>query len=197
MSLRTGIITSVVIVIASAGILFAMGRVPTCTCGHISLWQGTVASVENSQQISDWYTFSHIIHGILFFWFFVWLVQLWGRKSGRVLSDSATVGTALVLATLLEAGWEILENTPFIINRYREITISWGYTGDSILNSVCDILAMWIGFIFARYVPWWIALLVVIALELFVGYMIRDNLTLNVLMLLYPFEGIRAWQVGG
>jgi hypothetical protein len=215
MAFGKALIISSGIVAVAAGILLFMGRVPMCECGHISLWQGVVASPENSQQLSDWYSASHFIHGILFFWLFVWVVRLCYRRfgassailrsrfAGSEKAEDALIsaknnvhGIALIFATLFESGWEILENSPIIINRYREVTISWGYVGDSVLNSVSDILFMWAGFIFARYVPWWVSFVVILLLEIFVAYMIRDNLLLNILMLIYPSPAIRAWQAG-
>lgn len=181
--------TLVVYLFASAAILGAtalallsMGRVPYCECGYISLWTGTVNGPENSQQLSDWYTASHFIHGILFFG----LLFLIHRKT--------SIGFRFLLAVILEAGWEILENSSIIIDRYREATLAVGYRGDSVLNSVSDILCMTIGFVFARYMPIWVSVAIVIFLELFVGYMIRDNLALNIIMLIYPLDSILIWQ---
>ncbi len=185
METRTSILLSLLLLSGMALVLLLMGRVPYCECGHITLWQGVVASPENSQQLSDWYTPSHFIHGILFLALFAFLFR---RMS---------IGGIFLISTLIEVGWEILENSPVIINRYREVTISWGYVGDSVINSVSDVVVMWFGFFFARYVPWWVSLIVVIMLEVFVAYMIRDNLTLNILMLVYPMESVRLWQAGG
>jgi Protein of unknown function (DUF2585) len=173
------------VIAVAATTLLLMGRVPICKCGYVKLWHGVVFSAENSQHISDWYTFSHIIHGFAFYGL-LWLIG--GRWS---------VGVRLVLAVLMESGWEIFENTDFVINRYREVTISLDYYGDSVLNSVSDITAMVIGFVVASRLPVWVIIALTVALELFVAYSIRDNLTLNIIMLIYPLDSIKHWQGGG
>ncbi len=167
-----------------AGSLYLMGQVPICECGYVKLWHGVTFSSENSQHLSDWYTFSHVIHGFIFYWL------------ATLLFPRSPVLFRMLLAIFVEVSWEIFENTDFIINRYREVTISLDYYGDSVINSVMDTLFCLVGFVIAWRAPVWLTVFLALAMEAFVGYMIRDNLTLNIIMLLYPAQFILDWQSG-
>ena len=162
--------------------LYALGRPPICACGTVKLWVNAVHSADNSQHLVDWYSPSHFIHGLLFYglgWLFL-------RRN--------PIGERLVMAVAIEAAWEVLENSPIIIDRYRTATIALGYTGDSILNSLSDIGFMLIGFLIARRLSVAASIILAIGLELLALWAVRDNLTLNVLMLFWPIDAIRAWQ---
>ena len=162
-----------------------MGRSPFGPDGRFGWWEPDVWSSENSQRVTDAYSFSHFVHGMIFFGL-LWL-----------LARRLPIGHRLMIALLIEAGWEILENSPLIIDRYRAVTIAIGYVGDSVLNSCSDILAMTLGFLFASRVPVRLSVATGVALELFCLVWVRDNLTLNVLMLIHPVEAIRIWQATG
>jgi hypothetical protein len=162
-----------------------MGRPLICTCGTVKLWVATANGPDNSQHLADWYTPSHVIHGFLLCGL-TWL-----------LLRRRPAGVRLVAAAIAEAGWEIVENSPWVIDRYRHATMALGYSGDTVLNSVSDICAMVLGFLIARRLPVWGTVAVALGLELLTLAVIRDNLTLNVLMLVAPSDAIRRWQAGG
>ena len=177
---RRAALLSLLTVAATAALLLAMGRPPVCTCGTVDLW-GAVGP-EQSQMLADWYSASHVVHGFLFY-ALLWLVaRRW------------SVGLRFNVALLIECAWEVVENTPMVIDRYREATAALGYTGDSIVNSLSDVAMMAIGFLAARKLPVWAAIAVVALLELVPLLVIRDNLTLNVWMLLVPTDWLREWQ---
>ena len=165
--------------------MLAMGRNPICTCGSVELWVGARNSAKTSQMLADWYSLSHIVHGLLFY-ALLWLIARRWRVKHRFL-----------LALLIESAWEVTENTPMVIDRYRATTAALGYTGDSVVNSLSDILMMALGFLAARKLPLWAALLLLLALEIIPLFAIRDNLTLNVWALIAPNPALQAWQAGG
>lgn len=182
---RIAVIGAIALILATtAAILHSLGRVFFCTCGRVRIWAGGVHTPDNSQQLSDWYSFSHVIHGMIFFGL-LWLA-----------ARSVPLLWRLVIAVVVECGWEILENSPIIIDRYRAATIAIGYTGDSILNSLSDVAMMALGFLIAARLPWLWTLGLALAMELITLALIRDNLTLNVLMLAWPAEAVRDWQAG-
>ncbi len=176
-------LAAILLFVAVGMILWAMGRPPICTCGTVDLW-GQVGP-EQSQMLADWYSPSHFIHGLIFYGL-LWLVA---RRQ--------PVERRFLVALVVEAAWEIMENTPLVIDRYREATMALGYSGDSILNSMSDIAMMGLGFLAARRLPLWVSVALAVGFELLTLAVIRDNLTLNVWMLLAPTDAIRAWQAGG
>jgi hypothetical protein len=171
--------------LVAAAILLWMGRSPICTCGEVKLWVGAVNSPDNSQHIADWYTPSHIIHGFIFY-FFGWLFL-----------RNNPPGDRLIAAILIEGAWEILENSHYVIDRYRETALATGYTGDSVLNSLADMIWMILGFGIARRLPVWATVAIALAFELTTLIVIRDSLLLNVLNLVAPIDAIAEWQAAG
>jgi hypothetical protein len=180
--LGTLLLVTVGLVVLQALVLLAFGQPLICTCGSIKLWTGAVSGPENSQQLTDWYTYTHIVHG-LGLYFLLWLI-----------APRMPIGVRFLLAAGLEVSWEIIENTPFIIDRYRQSALAQGYVGDSVLNSVTDTLAGVSGFVLASLLPAWSTVALMVAMELFVGYMIHDNLTLNIIQLIHPSAAISQWQ---
>jgi Protein of unknown function (DUF2585) len=185
LTLRSALVVSLAVLAGTAGILLWMGRLPICACGYVKLWHGGRADAELSQHFADWYTYSHVLHGVILYWL------LWAILRGRL-----SIAARLVIAVAIEGAWEIWENTPFVISRYRSQTISLGYTGDSVINSMGDMLAMILGFLLASRLPAWVTVALLIVTEGALLYLIRDSLLLNVVMLLYPLDWIRDWQAG-
>ncbi len=162
--------------------LFLLGRNPICPCGYVSLWEGALHLATDSQHLTDWFTFSHIIHGFLFY------------AATMVLFPRLSASQRLCIAIGGEVAWELLENTPWVIGAYRAQEIAQTYSGDSIINSVSDTFAMIVGFVIARFSPLWVIIGLAVILELLVGISIRDNLTLNIVNFIYPIEYIIEWQ---
>ena len=188
---RTTIYASIAIAVLTVGILLAMGRPPICECGYVKLWHGDINSMGNSKHIADWYTPSHIIHGPIFY-AFGWLLFAKWKIGGE-----GAVKWGLPLAVSLEAAWEVLENTQMVIERFRSVTANWGYSGDSVLNSFADIGWMAFGFYLAVRLPVKVTIAGAIVLEVLAAWVVRDGLTLTVIMLLFPIDAIAEWQAAG
>ena len=171
-------------ILAITGLIeWFMGRLPLGPDGRFGLWEPNIWSSEQSQRLLDPYSFSHFIHGMLLY-----------AVLTRVFS-TAPLRCRFVTALLFEAGWELLENSPIIINRYRSVTIALGYEGDSILNSMSDILMVALGFWFTYKQRPWVSMAAIVLMEVGTLLWVRDNLTLNVIMLVHPVEVIRHWQL--
>ena len=184
-ALRVIVWSSLLLLAAQAVALFLFGQPAICECGYVKLWEGVVLSSGNSQHLTDWYTFSHVIHGFIFY------LALW------YFFPRMPIAYRFLLALGIEVGWEVIENTPWLIEHYREQALAQGYVGDSIINSLVDTLGEALGFLLAWRLPVLAIVALGIGLELFVGFSIRDNLFLNVLGFFYQFEFISEWQSGG
>ena len=179
------LIAIVGIVVAMAWILRGQGRIWWCKSGDLALYiHQAWNSSHTSQHLLDPYTFTHILHGVMFFW-----------TTGLILSR-VNIGWRFFIAILAEATWEVFENSSFIIEKYRENTASLDYFGDSIMNSVGDVLACAVGFWIAYKLGWWRSLIFFVFVEIALLLWIRDSLLLNIVMLVYPLDGIKHWQMG-
>lgn len=182
---RRLLLVTLAVLASTAAIELFMGRLPLGPDGRFGWLEPDIWSAALSQRVADWYSVSHVLHGVLFYALMRWL------------RPRAPLSAWFLGALLLEAGWEVLENSPIIIDRYREVTIALGYVGDSVLNSLSDVVMMAIGFGLASRLPVWVSVTLVVALELLMLVAIRDNLTLNILMLVSPIDAIREWQMAG
>jgi hypothetical protein len=160
-------------------------RLWRCACGFVALWAGNVNSPETSQQLFDPYSFTHVLHGFIFF------------GAVHLLWPHLSEAWKMVTALSVEALWEVIENMPFIIERYRSETVSIGYTGDTIVNSFGDIASCALGAVVARRLGVVKTLVLAVVIETVLLLTIRDSLLLNIIMLLYPLDALRVWQAGG
>lgn len=186
MNKKLVIATAITLPLLAGLAMYLMGREIICTCGYVKLWHGVVVSSENSQHIFDWYTFTHVVHGLAFFLLLSIVEKITGKK--------ISLTSKFLTAVFLESSWEVLENTDMIINRYRAATISLDYFGDSIINSFGDIVAMIIGFWVAAKKPIWFSISVFLILEIGLIFAIKDSLIINIIMLIFPVEAIKIWQ---
>lgn len=178
------VLGAVAIVSAMALILHLQGRIPICACGYIKIWHGIVNDSGDSQHLFDWYSFTHVLHGLIIY-FALWVID---RKK------RLKFGAKLLIAIGIAAGWEILENSAMVINRYRAETFSLNYFGDSIINSIGDVISMSLGFLFSYKMKVRYSIALFIVIELALAYIIRDNLIINIIMLIHPVEAIKLWQ---
>lgn len=161
------------------------GRLWTCECGGWQVWKGDVWSSHCSQHVLDPYSITHMSHGLIF-----WCVMLW-------LLPKMSVAWRLVIAVGIAAAWEVAENSAFVINRYRSVTMSLDYMGDSVLNATADVMCCFVGFFVARALGPMRTLALFVLTETMLLFTMRDNLTLNVIMLVWPIEAIKTWQSMG
>ncbi|GAB3676431.1 DUF2585 family protein [Salinisphaera aquimarina] len=185
LSPQTFVLVAAAILFIQALTLMAMGHPLICECGHIDLWHGSASGPQTSQHLTDWYSVTHVAHGLLFY-LLIWLV-----------APGAPFTVVLLTALGLEANWEMIENTPFIMDRYRQTALAAGYFGDSVVNSIGDTLAMAVGFVWARKVPAYGSVLLFLGSECVLAIVIRDNLMLNIIQLIHPVKAIAVWQAGG
>ena len=183
--MRPPLIAFAVLVFAALVFLRWQGRVWWCGQGDWAPVSLHVNSPHNSQHLFDPYTLSHVLHGVLFF------------GVAWIFSDRFNLPWRFLFAAVVEIAWEMAENSPLVIDRYRNATVSLGYTGDSIVNSIGDIAGFAGGFFLARAVGLWWSIGITVVIELGMLWLIRDNLTLNVLMLVWPIDAVRRWQSGG
>jgi hypothetical protein len=174
----------VIVLLLTVFLLRSQGRLWICACGRVYLWAGDVWSSDNSQHLLDPYSFTHVLHGFVFFWLLALIVP------------RLSLAWRLWLAIAIESVWEIVENSEFIIQRYRETTASLGYEGDTIVNSLGDILMCGLGFWLALQLGFRRSLALFVVTEIVLLFWIRDSLVLNVIMLIYPIEAVRVWQIG-
>lgn len=171
-------------VLVLAILLRTQGRLWFCECGQIFLWVSGAWSSNTSQHLFDPYSFTHFLHGFLFYWLILLIFPKFSRE------------WQLWIAVAMESGWELIENSSFIIERYRETTAALGYYGDTIFNSFGDVLSCGIGFAVARTLGLTRSLIVFLLIEAVLLFWIRDSLLLNILMLIYPLDSIKHWQTG-
>jgi len=176
-------LATVAVLAATTFLLRSEGRLWICACGQFSFWAGRVCSSNNSQQFLDPYSFTHVLHGVLYFWLMIWIIHR--------LTQSWRLWLAVTVASI----WEVFENSNFIINRYREDTAALGYTGDTIVNSLGDILCAGVGFMIAQRLGFKRSLVLFLLVELILLLWIRDSLLLEIVMLVHPFNAIKAWQM--
>lgn len=181
---RLSLVIITLVILTTSVILYLQGRSLISTSGKVFLWVGDIWSADNSQHLFDPYTFTHLLHGF----FLGWLLILFAAK--------VPYNWQLTIVAIVESLWELIENSNFVINRYREQTLALGYQGDTIINSISDILACSTGFIIAKYLGLKKSFAVFVIVEVIMLLWIRDNLTLNVIMLIYPIEEIKQWQMG-